>query len=112
MFICVCLFGLNFTGDLMADKSMTVEEIRAYIRKYWKESFINKETKWPRIINFSDDFPIVKAEINEDGLTKIWPRKPLEWVTLKLTCPENMSPDAFEQLCKESVEEVGGKNAK
>ena len=91
-----------------------IEEIKQYIRKLWKKcSFkkvFEKDEIWPKTIIYeNEDSPFIKAEFYEDGTAKVWPRRPLQWVTVTLTCPKDMKFDDFKEIVEESVEELGRK---
>ena len=65
---------------------MTEEEMAEQIKEHFRK-LLNDPPKatWPREITFSDDHPIKKARIHENGDVEIMPMQPLNWVEVTFT---------------------------
>lgn len=89
-----------------------IEKIKNYIKSVWDKGvgdivWMNEEN-WPKIlINNDETSPFLKVLWEKDGTLKIWPRKPIEFVSLTLTCPKDMKVGEFKEIVEDSVKELG-----
>lgn len=89
-------------------------KLKRYIKKFWKEGIAKRlatEEVWPKTIIYdNEDVPFLKAELHKDGTVTVWPRQPLKYVSLTLTCPKDIKFEDFKEIVEDSVKELGESN--